>query len=355
MAKNLKNITVFVLMIVLALSALLGGVSVLRAQGGSTAMIVSPEMLTFPVGANFTVTVNVTNVQRLYTWQVVLKYNGSVISCTDVWIPTENVFKGKIYTVVDHLFDKDYVDGYDFMMYAASLVGSDYVDVENGILFKANFTVIDVGSTRITFATREHPARRDYLTSFDSYILNDDLEEIFPAITNYCTIIVEGSSVNLPPIARLTVYVPEVDTSRYVVLRGYAPVGTIPYCFAYKGFPVIFNASASVDDGEIILYIWDFGDGNITRTTEPVVVHIYNSTGKHTVTLTVIDNGDPPLNSTYRYIVVVGLLLERFDWSPFIYGLAMVFAALIVLQSVRKIYKRLKMRGGARLRLARSS
>ena len=344
MVKHSKKIIVYMLIAALSATVFFANFPALNAQEGAAQMLISPETVTLPVGANFTVTVNVTNVQKLYTWQVVLKYNGSVINCTDVWVPAENVFKGKIYAGVEPEFGKDYIDGYDYMMYGASLVGDVFVNVDNGILFKANFTIINVGATRITFATKEHPARRDQLTAFVSFILDYDLNDIDFSASNFCTVISEGATVNLPPVARLAVYVREVDTSRYVALRGYTPTGTIPYAFAYKGYPVIFNASASHDDGYITRYVWDFGDGNITETTGPVVVHVYNSTGRFTVSLAVFDNGEPPLNSTCQYIIVVGLLVERFNWSPFLYGLAAILVVAIVVQSVRKIHAKLRMR-----------
>jgi len=57
---------------------------------------------------------------------------------------------------------------------------------------------------------------------------------------------------------------------------------------------VTFNASASYDpDGSIVSYTWDFGDGNVTTVTDPIITHVYTtaeSTVNYTVTLTVTDN-----------------------------------------------------------------
>ena len=55
--------------------------------------------------------------------------------------------------------------------------------------------------------------------------------------------------------------------------------------------PITFNASNSTDpDGTITNYEWDFGDGNITNTTDPILTHSYICGGNYTVTLTVVDN-----------------------------------------------------------------
>jgi parallel beta-helix repeat protein len=55
--------------------------------------------------------------------------------------------------------------------------------------------------------------------------------------------------------------------------------------------PAIFNASESYDaDGIIIQYEWDFGDGNITAVTTPVISHTFTNAGDYTVKLTVKDN-----------------------------------------------------------------
>jgi chitodextrinase len=53
--------------------------------------------------------------------------------------------------------------------------------------------------------------------------------------------------------------------------------------------PMEFNASGSIDvDGEIVSYLWDFGDG--TTSTEVHPSHTFEQPGTYEVTLTVTDN-----------------------------------------------------------------
>ncbi|MEM2702976.1 MAG: PKD domain-containing protein, partial [Candidatus Bathyarchaeia archaeon] len=53
---------------------------------------------------------------------------------------------------------------------------------------------------------------------------------------------------------------------------------------------VTFDASGSYDpDGYIVSYKWDFGDGNVTTTSNPIITHKYAAFGDYIVTLTVTD------------------------------------------------------------------
>jgi len=68
---------------------------------------------------------------------------------------------------------------------------------------------------------------------------------------------------------------------------------------------IIFNATASYDpDGFITNYKWDFGDGNITSTTEKIITHSYPLKGDYVVNLTITDNSSTT-NSTTRSVQVV--------------------------------------------------
>ncbi len=85
------------------------------------------------------------------------------------------------------------------------------------------------------------------------------------------TVIVAGSTPDIPPVANFFVQAPNSTT----VLR--------------VGQPALFEASTSYDpDGFITAYSWDFGDG--TQGFNEFQSHTYSNTGNFTVTLTVTDN-----------------------------------------------------------------
>jgi len=77
-----------------------------------------------------------------------------------------------------------------------------------------------------------------------------------------------------------------------------------------------FNASQSYDpDGTIKSYTWDFGDGNITTTTKPIITHVYHTIGNYTVTLNVTDN-DGLTASTSKTVKIITYPTADFTWSP---------------------------------------
>ena len=69
--------------------------------------------------------------------------------------------------------------------------------------------------------------------------------------------------------------------------------------------PVEFNATDSSDpDGEIVEFLWDFGDGNTAKGV--VVVHVYTELGEYTVTLTVRDDQGATATAQKKITVVEG-------------------------------------------------
>ena len=76
------------------------------------------------------------------------------------------------------------------------------------------------------------------------------------------------------------------------------------------GQAVTFDASGSYDpDGSIVSYEWDFGDGNITNTTEEKIKHSYSESGSYKVTLTVTDDKGAT-SSTTKIITVSGAIFD---------------------------------------------
>jgi len=83
---------------------------------------------------------------------------------------------------------------------------------------------------------------------------------------------------------------------------------------------MIFDASNSISgwsiskaqEAPIVNYTWNFGDGNITTTTEPTISHIYTNPNNYTVTLTVTDSENQ--QDSISYIVeVINMTYPRWD------------------------------------------
>jgi parallel beta-helix repeat protein len=75
--------------------------------------------------------------------------------------------------------------------------------------------------------------------------------------------------------------------------------------YPLKDKTVTFDATSSLDrDGSITSYKWNFGDGNITTTTDPIITHIYTATGTYQVNLTITDN-DGLTHSTTKPITAI--------------------------------------------------
>jgi hypothetical protein len=75
---------------------------------------------------------------------------------------------------------------------------------------------------------------------------------------------------------------------------------------------ITFDASISYDpDGIITKYEWDFGDGNIIDTTEPIITHSYTSTGDYTVNLIVTDDDESKSSDSLTITVTYNI-----EWLP---------------------------------------
>jgi hypothetical protein len=143
--------------------------------------LISPTLETVGVGSSFIVTVNLTNAPNLYSWQIVLTYNDTDVKLNSMWVPSDDVFSSSaIMNGTDpSLMNDSLADdigywshfqlvcgpdtdrseparglyGLEYVMMGSSLIGNnDGVNVNNGILCMANFTMLKTGQSAINVA-----------------------------------------------------------------------------------------------------------------------------------------------------------------------------------------------------------
>jgi len=108
------------------------------------------------------------------------------------------------------------------------------------------------------------------------------------------------------------------DSQSKIVEVEIAPIASFTYSpvAPFAGETVTFNASASYDtDGFIVNYTWNFGDGNTTTVTEPVINHTYTIGGNYSVKLTVTDNTGCS-NTTTVFVGIRDYPTANFTWTP---------------------------------------
>jgi len=126
----------------------------------TSTFVINPAFERLGVNDSFTITVNLTNAQNLFSWQIVLKYNGTALNMTGLWVPDDNVFAGHEWNLLGPIvpFYVDAIDGSSSGVVAAYLLDGDVVtSVDSGVLCCANFTVINAGQSLVEIATESNP------------------------------------------------------------------------------------------------------------------------------------------------------------------------------------------------------
>jgi len=102
----------------------------------------------------------------------------------------------------------------------------------------------------------------------------------------------------------------------------------------YVDQDITFDASACYDpdNGTIVLYIWDFGDGHVQNTTEPSITHKYSKKGEYRVHLTVIDNDG--LSNDKAKLITVKEKTEPVSIPQWLLIVIVVVIVLIILIAV---------------------
>jgi len=112
---------------------------------------------------------------------------------------------------------------------------------------------------------------------FDHWEVTGNVEILCSTTQNPVSIIINCGGT-LKAVFRATAKPPEVDFT-------WNP--TVPKV----NETITFDASASTPNGgTIVSYKWDFGDGNITTVSDPIIIHVYDLAATYNVILNVTDS-----------------------------------------------------------------
>jgi PKD repeat protein len=274
----LKKLTAIIITITLTLGIIFNSTTHIFCQETRTIKIIDTKTSSNSIelgnqfnpipsgGYHFTVNITLEGAtNNLYIYQIAVKFDRSKIRCISAWINKNDlnfVFsRYKDLTFIQPAFI-DNNGGY--VVLGASLIGDRNVNVSRGLLCQINFTAIKTGESSIELIpTDEKP--------YDTFLANipDHYYEYIDFTPQSFTCKVYASKT--PPIASFSFNPSNPKANQSVT----------------------FDASESYDpDGEIIKYIWDFGDGNSLNTTEPTITHNFKSSGVYPVKLTVQDDSN---------------------------------------------------------------
>jgi parallel beta-helix repeat protein len=253
-----------------------------------TIISVAPTQITVTLGQTFTINITVSDVNNLYAWQVVLKYNASIISCTAAWIPENDVFANLQSFPTAPILNDATIDGYNYTVYGNTLLAEGSVNVSQATLCRLNFTCQTYGSTSLRIATEESP-----INIGNIYFPTPMYSELFDSDLN--KMLFTAQDISLQPI--LTIVSPPGGTTA-------PPPGNYSYTYGA-------NASiAAIPDASYILNNWLLDNNNV-GSTNPITILM---TGNHTLqpvftetnyTLTIVGatGGNASLpQGTYTYV-----------------------------------------------------
>jgi len=157
--RNLKRtICIAVFAALLALSFNIKAIS-------ATGTVVKIDPTTLQIDSpdqEFTVCVNVENVENLALWQIFIEFNASILECLNASIPTENIFKGKVVLAPDPQIDNDQ----GTVLYGASTFPLSGVS-GNGALCEIKFKAKAVGISTLHLVTYEEEPEKTFCTKLE--------------------------------------------------------------------------------------------------------------------------------------------------------------------------------------------
>jgi PKD repeat protein len=225
-----------------------------------TRVAVEPSLIGANPGQYFTINVTVSDVTDLYSWGFKLKWSLGLLE-----VDAENITEGPFLKQggTTALVRKNYTNYIDV---GCTLLGSILGVNGSGTLASVTFKVLETGSATLDLYDVS------LIDSTGVQVIGDWKYKDSPDDGYFSTTL---------PVARFTY---------------------TPHPAQYPWRPIVnetitFNATESYDPndpyestpGGIASYKWDFGDGNITTTTNPIITHRYIKPGDYKVTLDVTD------------------------------------------------------------------
>ncbi len=130
-----------------------------------------------------------------------------------------------------------------------------------------------------------------------------------------------------------------VDSLLITLTADHSPVAafSLPADSVKVDTQVNFDASASTDvDGGIVTYAWNFGDGSVFTSSQPMATHTYHSTGAYSVQLTASDGcGKIGTVAHDLRVVLVTSVSDRAGGVPLGFNLAQNFPNPISLRNMQ--------------------
>jgi PKD repeat protein len=266
-----KKTFVFCLIAVLLISTTITNMTM---SGSKPRLYLEPSSITYAThtdigpGNQTTVTLQIENVADLWGWSIYLLYEPAVLKVDPLgtsfttWLKDNAEWNGGTPTVYQKryykppwvppgvLFMGQMIDP-DIATGGASTTGTATLATITFDIIGEGVSALDLDSTELTTIIGTTPIP-----------MNHEVEDGF----------FDNREANEPPIAKITGPTTGIET-----------------------YEVEFSASGSTDDGWIVSYGWDFGDGNTEIYVEGVnltttVTHAFAVAGTYPVTLTVTDN-----------------------------------------------------------------
>ena len=221
----------------------------------ATVSIQPLEMESPAIGEEFSVDVAISNGANITAYQVTVEFNPKTLAFADT--ANADYLPAGAFVVPPVIADNNVT------LAAASLAGASD---GNGTLATITFAVIDANPSTIKLT---------------KVILSDpDANQLSVITTNGQ--ITGPVAMNEAPVAIIEATPAKVVTDQTISLSGVN----------------------SLDDSGIKHYVWHFGDGSSTEEKE-TVTHVYKQPGNYTVTLTVTDDGAPPLKDEAMFVITV--------------------------------------------------